>query len=191
MLLNGPRQCGKTTLVRQFSIEQRRYLTLDDATTCAAARDDPKGFIRRLEGAVIDEVQRVPELLLKIKLAVDDRRRPGCFLLTGSADVMALARVAVSLAGRLEVLSLAADRHFAAGVKPPMASASLHSGHRAGLHRFASHAGDPCLGGVILYDGTQGVLLGTAAGRPVWALTLVSLWHAPSNRSNIESRRGL
>ena len=106
VLLNGPRQSGKTTLVRQFASEQRPYLTLDDATTCAAAREDPQGFIRRLDGAVIDEVQRVPELLLAIKLAVDDQRRPGRFLLTGSADVMALPRVADSLAGRLEVLSL-------------------------------------------------------------------------------------
>ncbi|MFM9103719.1 MAG: ATP-binding protein, partial [Cyanobium sp.] len=106
VLLNGPRQCGKTTLVRQFATDQRPYITLDDATTCVAARDDPQGFIRRLEGAVIDEVQRVPELLLAIKLAVDDQRWPGRFLLTGSADVMALPRVADSLAGRVEVLSL-------------------------------------------------------------------------------------
>jgi hypothetical protein len=106
VLLNGRRQSGKTTLVRQFASEQRPYLTLDDATTCSAAREDPQGFIRRLDGAVIDEVQRVPELLLAIKLAVDERRRPGRFLLTGSADVMALPRVADSLAGRVEVLSL-------------------------------------------------------------------------------------
>ena len=106
VLLNGPRQSGKTTLVRQFATDQRPYLTLDDATTAAAARQDPQGFLRRLDGAVIDEVQRVPELLLAIKLAVDERRRPGRFLLTGSADVMALPRVADSLAGRLEVLSL-------------------------------------------------------------------------------------
>ncbi|MFN6134411.1 MAG: AAA family ATPase, partial [Synechococcaceae cyanobacterium] len=98
VLLNGPRQSGKTTLVRQFASEQRPYLTLDDATTATAARQDPQGFIRRLDGAVIDAVQRVPELLLAIKLAVDGRRRPGSFLLTGSADVMALPRVADSLA---------------------------------------------------------------------------------------------
>jgi predicted AAA+ superfamily ATPase len=106
VLLNGPRQSGKTTLVRQFATDQRPYLTLDDVTTAAAARQDPQGFLRRLDGAVIDEVQRVPELLLAIKLAVDERRGPGRFLLTGSADVMALPRVADSLAGRLEVLSL-------------------------------------------------------------------------------------
>lgn len=414
VLLNGPRQCGKTTLVRQFASEQRPYLTLDDSTTCAAARDDPQGFIRRLEGAVIDEVQRAPELLLAIKLAVDDRRQPGRYLLTGSADVMALPRVADSLAGRLEVLSLlplaaselagnpgdwlaalfaslatdgpppapspaqaardvgeALERRVLAGgypealrrstegrrqawarsylnailqrdvrdiaavdklrnlpqllkalgqvcgqlcnytqlgarlgldgktvnryitvleqlflikrvpawsanglarvVKTPKlqfldsgllsallglrlaglatnrtafgpalecfvygellrlaswsddtfdlmmyrdkdqievdvvianglgelvgvevkASASLHSGHCVGLHRFASQAGDRFLGGVILYDGIQSMPLATAAGRPIWALPLASLWHGPSNSPVSESRRGL
>ncbi len=106
VLLNGPRQIGKTTLVRDLASEQRPYLTLDDATVAAAARSDPQGFIRRLDAAVIDEVQRVPELLLAIKLAIDNDRRPGRFVLTGSADVMALPRVADSLAGRVEVLSL-------------------------------------------------------------------------------------
>ncbi|MFM7465430.1 MAG: ATP-binding protein, partial [Cyanobium sp.] len=59
------------------------------------------------------------------------------------------------------------------------ASASLHSGHSAGLHRFASQAGDRFLGGVILYDGIQALPMGSAAGRPIWALPLASLWYAP------------
>ena len=79
------------------------FLTLDDATAYTAARQDPRGFLRRLDGGVIDEVQRLPELLLAIKLAVDERRRPGRFLLTGNADVMALPRLADSLAGRLSL----------------------------------------------------------------------------------------
>jgi predicted AAA+ superfamily ATPase len=106
VLINGPRQCGKTTLVRQFASDDRDYLTLDDQNTLKAARDDPQGFVQRLDRVVIDEVQRVPELLLAIKFSVDEDRRPGRFLLTGSADVMALPRVADSLAGRIEVLSL-------------------------------------------------------------------------------------
>jgi hypothetical protein len=59
------------------------------------------------------------------------------------------------------------------------ASASLHSGHAAGLHRLASQAGERFLGGVILYDGIQSVPLAPAAGRPIWALPLSSLWHTP------------
>ena len=106
VLVNGPRQAGKTTLIRQYASDRRPYLTLDDSATRATARGDPQGFIRRLDTAVIDEVQRVPELLLAIKLSVDRDRRPGRFLIAGSADVMTLPRVADSLAGRIEVLTL-------------------------------------------------------------------------------------
>ncbi|MDD2736101.1 MAG: ATP-binding protein [Desulfuromonadaceae bacterium] len=102
----GPRQSGKTTLVRQFTNEKRPYLTLDDQTTLLAARHDPVGLIRSFPNAVIDEVQRAPELLLAIKRAVDEGRRPGRFLLTGSANIMVLPSVADSLAGRMEILPL-------------------------------------------------------------------------------------
>jgi len=102
----GPRQAGKTTLVRQFVSEKRPYLTLDDQTTLLAAQHDPVGLIRSFPNAVIDEVQRAPELLLAIKRLVDDDRRYGRYLLTGSANIMTLPTVADSLAGRMEILSL-------------------------------------------------------------------------------------
>jgi len=106
VLLVGPRQAGKTTLVRQMAEGGARYLTLDDELTRLSAREDPVGFIRSLDRAVIDEVQRAPELLLAIKKVVDEDRRPGRFLLTGSANLMLLPTVADSLAGRMETLTL-------------------------------------------------------------------------------------
>lgn len=106
VLLSGPRQAGKTTLVRQLSGGGRRYLTLDDEVTRLAAKEDPVGLIRSLDCAVIDEVQRAPDLLLAIKKTVDEDRRAGRFLLTGSANLMALPSVADSLAGRMETLVL-------------------------------------------------------------------------------------
>jgi predicted AAA+ superfamily ATPase len=106
VLVAGPRQAGKTTLVRQVAGHGMRYLTLDDELTRLSARDDPQGMVRGLDRAVIDEVQRAPQLLLAIKRSVDEDRRPGRFLLTGSADVMSLPKVADSLAGRLESLRL-------------------------------------------------------------------------------------
>lgn len=106
VLLSGPRQAGKTTLVRQFSGEKRKFITLDDELTLLAARQDPVGLIRSLDCAVIDEVQRAPALLLAIKKSVDEDRRPGRFLLTGSANLMALPTVADSLAGRMETLTM-------------------------------------------------------------------------------------
>lgn len=106
VLLAGPRQAGKTTLVRQMSGAGMRYLTLDDELTLMSARDDPVGMIRSLDRAVIDEIQRAPQLLLAIKKSVDEDRRPGRFLLTGSANLMAVPKVADSLAGRMETLLL-------------------------------------------------------------------------------------
>ncbi len=106
VLVAGPRQAGKTTLVKQMATEGMRYLTLDDELTLLAAREDPAGLIRSLDRAVIDEIQRAPQLLLAIKKSVDEDRRAGRFLLTGSANLMAIPTVADSLAGRMETLTL-------------------------------------------------------------------------------------
>ena len=106
VLMSGPRQSGKTTLGRKLANGGMAYLTLDNATVLDAARSDPVGFVRGLDRAIIDEVQRAPGLMLALKESVDADRRPGRFLLTGSADLMTLPRVADSLAGRMEVTRL-------------------------------------------------------------------------------------
>jgi predicted AAA+ superfamily ATPase len=108
VLLNGARQTGKTTLSQAIAAgSQALYLTLDDYATLALAAGDPAGFIHNLNGPiVIDEIQKAPELFPAIKLAVDQDRRPGRFLLTGSANVMTLPRLSESLAGRMEILPL-------------------------------------------------------------------------------------
>ena len=94
VLLTGPRQSGKSTLV-QTLVPEDWYFTLDDATVLASAQTDPVAFVRRSSGTVvIDEVQRVPELLLAIKASVDRDRRPGRFLLTGSANIRFVPRIA-------------------------------------------------------------------------------------------------
>jgi predicted AAA+ superfamily ATPase len=105
VLINGPRQCGKTTLV-QWHGEDIPYFTLDDDNLLSAVRADPAGFIRRIDRAVIDEVQHAPELLRAIKRSVDQDRRPGRFILTGSANLLAVPQVSDSLAGRMEILTL-------------------------------------------------------------------------------------
>jgi uncharacterized protein len=108
VLLNGPRQSGKSTLVQALAVEQgRRYMTLDDRVVLAAAKADPLSFLSALEGPVVlDEVQRAPDLFLDLKALVDRDRQPGRFLLTGSANVLLLPKMADSLAGRMEVLTL-------------------------------------------------------------------------------------
>ena len=106
VLLSGPRQAGKTTLAQQVATAQMPFMSFDDAATLEAARHDPVGFVRQVDRAVIDEIQRMPELLLVIKQSVDADQRPGRFLLTGSANIMTLPRVADSLAGRMGVTNL-------------------------------------------------------------------------------------
>lgn len=106
VLIVGPRQSGKTTLAKKMANEGMEYYTLDNATTLDAARKDPVGFVRRMDRAIIDEIQRAPELLMAIKESVDTDQRFGRFLLTGSANLMTLPRVADSLAGRMEVVRL-------------------------------------------------------------------------------------
>lgn len=104
--LLGPRQSGKSTLVRTLAPE-RAYVTLDEEPMLRNAREDPVGFIAALPARVtLDEVQRAPELLLAIKVTVDRDRRPGRFLLTGSANLLLLPKVGDSLAGRIEFVQL-------------------------------------------------------------------------------------
>ncbi len=108
VLLHGPRQCGKTTLARMLGARSgHAYFTFDDAATLAAAEADPIGFVDDLPGrSILDEVQRVPGLFTTLKRAVDRDRRPGRFLLTGSANVLLLPRLSDSLAGRMEIVRL-------------------------------------------------------------------------------------
>lgn len=104
--LLGPRQCGKSTLARHCEPE-RHYVSLDDRNYLDLALSDPQGFVDGLPGRVaIDEIQRAPELTLAIKRSVDANRQPGRFLLTGSANLLQLPRLADSLAGRMECLYL-------------------------------------------------------------------------------------
>ncbi|MFM9031722.1 MAG: ATP-binding protein [Opitutaceae bacterium] len=108
VLIHGPRQCGKSTLAQ--AVAKKRgytYFTFDDENVLRAARADPVGFCTELpERAVLDEVQRIPELFTSIKGLVDRDRRPGRLILTGSANVLLLPKLADSLAGRMGVLRL-------------------------------------------------------------------------------------
>lgn len=109
VLLQGPRQCGKSTLVQSLARgpHRARYITLDDPVARAAAVAAPSDFIAGFTGpVVIDEVQLAPEIFRPIKLSVDNNRRPGRFLLTGSSNILLSPRLSDSLAGRMEIILL-------------------------------------------------------------------------------------
>src|SRR3990167_2792517 len=94
VVLTGMRQTGKTTLLQQDpALRGRRYLSLDDFATYEAAQRNPEALLEGEEPITIDEAQRVPELMRAIKLRVDRRRRPGQFLLSGSANFRLLKSI--------------------------------------------------------------------------------------------------
>lgn len=108
VLIHGPRQSGKTTLAREVCGPMGyAYIGFDDDVLRSAAQSDPMGFVADLpDKVVLDEVQRVPGLFTSLKAAVDRDRRPGRFILTGSANVLLVPKLADSLAGRMEILRL-------------------------------------------------------------------------------------
>lgn len=108
VLIQGPRQCGKTTLAQITGKSAGyKYFTFDDEGTRSAATDDPAGFVNALpERSILDEAQLVPGLFPSIKLSIDRNRIPGRFILTGSVNILQMARVKESLAGRMDIIRL-------------------------------------------------------------------------------------
>lgn len=106
VVVTGARQAGKSTLAQELTSGNRRFITLDDFDALDAARRDPEILVGGAEPVTIDEVQREPSLLHAVKLAIDRDRRPGRFLLTGSANLLLMRRVSESLAGRASYLTL-------------------------------------------------------------------------------------
>ncbi len=107
LLLTGPRQVGKTTLLQHLCREDRTYVTLDDPALRVLANDDPALFLQRFEPPVlIDEIQYAPPLLSIIKMAVDRDRTPGAYWLTGSQQFQMMKGVSETLAGRVAILNL-------------------------------------------------------------------------------------
>ena len=174
VLIAGPRQAGKTTLARLYASRERPYITLDDPATLAAARSDPTGFVRGLKQAVIDEVQRAPELLLAIKESVDKDQTPGRFLLTGSTNLMAMPVVADSLAGRLEVITLLPFAQAELAGTPGNLLERLLDGH--GLPDAGSAlVGDALMTAVLQGGYPQALRRASASRRQTWLQDYVAL----------------
>ncbi len=107
VVLTGPRQVGKSTLLEQAGLfKDWRYLTLDDADALEQAQEDPKGLLAEDKPTIIDEVQRCPELLLTVKYLVDKTKRQRKFVLSGSGNVSLRKAPRESLAGRARYLHL-------------------------------------------------------------------------------------
>src|ERR1700680_197886 len=167
VVVTGLRQAGKTTLLATDpAFAGRRYLTLDDLVILEAAERDPEALIAGDEPVTVDEVQRSPGLLLAVKRAVDRRREPGRFLLSGSANLALLGGVSESLAGRALYLTLhpfTRRERLGRTAEPPF------------LVRFfaepqlpVSSGAEPLTAEAILAGGPPPVALGDVAKRGLW-----------------------
>lgn len=106
VMITGPRQSGKTTLAK-LCFPEKKYINFEDPGLLNAAADDPNGFINNLkEGAILDEIQRVPELLSSLQVEADRLKKKGRFILTGSNQFSLMQNVSQSLAGRIGILKL-------------------------------------------------------------------------------------
>ena len=142
VLIQGPRQCGKTTLAQMAcapdflpggaassspAVGHYGYLSFDNDIVREGAERDPMGFVADLpERVVLDEVQRVPNLFTALKLDIDRRRTPGRLLLTGSINVLAVPNVQDSLAGRLETIRLHPLAQIELHTSSPVANGFIH-----------------------------------------------------------------
>lgn len=107
VMVTGPRQIGKTTLLQRCAESNRRYVTLDDLNERTLAKSDPELFFKRnVPPILIDEVQYAPELFSYIKIICDRERKPGLFWLTGSQKFHLMQNISESLAGRVAILDL-------------------------------------------------------------------------------------
>jgi len=140
--LVGPRQSGKTTLARK-TFPDKPYLSLENPDTRAYAVEDPRGFLADIEsGAILDEFQRVPDLISYLQGMVDENPEPGRFILTGSQHFLMMETVSQSLAGRTEILTLLplSLRELSGSIDVTDPDALLYKGFYPRIHE---HGTDP------------------------------------------------
>ena len=166
VVLSGMRQAGKSTLLlNEPVLKKRKYVSFDDFNTLEAARSNPEEFLSGKEPITIDEAQKYPEILNVIKKEVDRNRKPGKFLLSGSANFMLLKKVSESLAGRAVYMTLHPfTRRETLGFtkeKPALA-------HFIDTGKFPKRNPKPISLNEILKGGMPSVCLGEAKNPQVW-----------------------
>ena len=164
-VLSGLRQTGKSTMLqREESLATgRTYRTLDDFATLAAAQENPESLLT--DSAILDEVQRCPELLLALKKAVDEQRRPGRFILSGSANLALLSHVSETLAGRAAYFTLhpMTRREVRHSTSQPLFLAEFLR-----TRTLPDEAAEPVADQEVLVGGLPPACLGPADAVPEW-----------------------
>jgi uncharacterized protein len=193
VLIHGPRQCGKTTLTQLVGGELGyTYITFDNDLQRAAAQSDPVGYVADLpDRTVLDEVQRVPELFTSLKMTVDARRENGRFILTGSANVLLVPKLADSLAGRMEILRLhPLSQSELTGLRSSFIPRLFEGGFKAGRsgQRLGKALADRVTAVIQAWPARFWVLTGKCFGRI--APSLGGFWRLSSIRSYKDTQAG-
>jgi hypothetical protein len=175
VVVTGPRQSGKTTLLRAIGAGTHRFVSLEDPDVRMRAQEDPRGFLDRYPPPLIlDEIQYFPELLSYIKTRIDERRSPGRWLFTGSQNFVLMQGVSQSLAGRAAVLSLlpfSVAERLGRGDRTPGVHdwlLSLDSGPSEGLKADLAE--------VILRGGYPEIASRKAVDRQIWCGSYISTY---------------
>lgn len=176
VVVAGARQTGKSTLARALGPappDARRYLSLDDLDVLDLARRDPDALVHASQPVTLDEIQREPDLLSAVKREIDRERRPGRFLLTGSANLLLMRRVSESLAGRASYLTLwPMTRREQLGLgRCGVWESLIESPDQDWLDVVAEHPGDPEDWRALVRRGgfpVPAVHLDTSAERAIW-----------------------
>jgi predicted AAA+ superfamily ATPase len=167
VVITGLRQSGKTTFLQhEFPPEKRRFITFDDFAQLSAAKADPDRFVSTDEELTIDEAHKCPEIFTAIKRVVDRKRRPGQFLLSGSANFMLLRGITESLAGRSVYFEMRpfTRREISQRVaEPSFLERFLEEQTLPGRRKFK-----PIKPGEILNGGMPSVCLGPIEDRSFW-----------------------
>lgn len=167
-VVTGLRQAGKTTFLRRDPLfADADYVTLDDFDALAEARRDPARFVSRSRLLIVDEVQRLPELLVAVKREIDLRRRPGRFVLSGSANLALMSGASESLAGRTSVHVLRPMTRRELRGETSAAPALLRLWND-GAPTQATRPAPTVEDDDVLAGGVPPAALGTAEARPAW-----------------------
>lgn len=169
VVVTGLRQSGKTTFLQKDpAFRGRRFYSLDDFAVLEAARRDPDALVSGNEPVIIDEAQRCPELFIAVKRAVDRRRRPGQFVLSGSANLSLLGAVTESLAGRALYLTLTPftrrEAQGSATRKPYLANLL------EGKSPARTPSAEPVADGEVLLGGMPSIVTGETKHPHLWFL---------------------
>lgn len=166
VVLSGMRQTGKSTiLLNQLELKNRQYFSFDDFNVLEAARMNPEEIVSSTQPITIDEAQKFPEILSYIKKAVDKKRRPGQFLLSGSSNFLLLKNIAESLAGRAIYLTLRPFTYrevFGITKKMPALIYFLKN------NKFSKVEVKPIKWGNIVKGGMPSVCLGEVGNPDIW-----------------------